>query len=228
MLTVDHLYVAYQKDCPVLDHLSVSLEKGKVHGIVGLNGAGKTTLLNTIYGFVRPLEGRVLYEEAPCRRSSLAFLEAENYFYPNMTGEEYLALFPNRNGTFDSEVFNRLFPLPLHEEIENYSTGMRKRLAILAVLKLDKEILILDEPFNGLDLETSHLFSLLIELLRKKGKTILITSHIYETLTACCDWIHYLEKGKIEHSYMPEEYPCLRDKLHQTIEKKAKELLECL
>lgn len=226
MLTINNLSVAYHKNQPILESISISLEKGKIHGIVGLNGAGKTTLLNTIYGFIHPYTGLILYEGMPCHRSLIAFLEAENYFYPNMTGEEYLALFPGEENSFNPELTARLFPLPLEQEIETYSTGMRKRLAILAVLKLNKEILILDEPFNGLDLETSYLLSLLLGRLREKGKTILITSHIYESLTNCCDYIHYLAKGKIEQSYTPGEYPTLRDKLYQTIEEKAGELLQ--
>lgn len=92
MLTIRNLQVEYKKEFPVLKGIDLSMESGKIHGLVGLNGAGKTTLLNTLYSFIRPSAGSVSYNDRSLKRQDIAYLEAENYFYPYMTGREYLDL----------------------------------------------------------------------------------------------------------------------------------------
>ena len=227
MLTIENLFFYYQKDKNVLKGIDLSMETGKVHGLVGLNGAGKTTLLNAVYGFIRPTAGKVTYNDRPLERKDIAYLEAENYFYSYITGKEYLFLFPG-NETFDIDNWQQLFSLPLDEVTESYSTGMRKKLALLAVLKQDKPILILDEPFNGLDLESAHLLNIILSQLQKRGKTILITSHIYESLTSCCNYIHYLTDGLIARSYAQDEFSLLQQELHKMIERQSGELIDRL
>lgn len=228
MLTIENLQVCYKKGMAVLKGINLSMETGKVHGFVGLNGAGKTTLLNTIYGFITPANGQTCYNGQPVKRKDIAYLEAESYFYPYMTGREYLQLFPEGNIPFDIDSWQQLFSLPLDEITENYSTGMRKKLALLAVLKPGKPVLILDEPFNGLDLESTHLLTMIVEQLQHKGKTILITSHIYESLTGCCDYIHYLADGIIAHSYPKNDFHTLKEKLQHTIERQSGRLINKL
>jgi ABC-2 type transport system ATP-binding protein len=217
MFTIENLQVGYKKAEPVLKGLNLSIETGKVHGFVGLNGSGKTTLLNTLYGFITPETGQIFYNGHPLKRKDIAYLEAENYFYPYMTGREYLSLFPQGNTTFDVAYWQHLFSLPLDEITENYSTGMRKKLALIAVLKQDKPILILDEPFNGLDLESSFLLTALLEQLQSKETTILITSHIYESLTNCCHYIHYLSNGIINQSCSKDNFHTLKEHLLSAI-----------
>ena len=221
MLTIRNLQVEYKKESPVLKGINLSMEPGKIHGLVGLNGAGKTTLLNTLYAFIRPSEGSVLYNDTALKRKDIAYLEAENYFYPYMTGREYLNLFPAGKNGFDTESWQQLFHIPLDDITENYSTGMRKKLALLAVLKPDKPILILDEPFNGLDLESAHILTLILQQLREGGKTVLVTSHVFETLTSSCDQIHHIDHGIIDHSYSKEQFGMLQKLLYSTIENRA-------
>lgn len=221
MLTIENIRVSYTSGKEVLKGIHLSMDAGKIHGLVGLNGSGKTTLLNTLYAFIKPEQGRVLFEGRPLQRKEIGYLETENYFYPYLTGQEYLDLFPTGPTSFVSDSWNQLFLLPLDDITENYSTGMKKKLALLAVLKMDKPILILDEPFNGLDLETSHLLLIILRTLRERGKTILITSHIYETLTSCCDCIHYISEGEIRQSYSEEQFDDLKNLLHSTIENRA-------
>lgn len=228
MLTIENLQVCYAPGKNILKGLSLSLETEKIHGIAGLNGSGKTTLLNTLYAFLKPWGGAIYYNGHSLQRKEIGYLETENYFYPYITGQEYLDLFPAGNGSFQVETWNELFALPLRQVTEDYSTGMKKKLALLAVLKMDKPVLIFDEPFNGLDLETSHLLVMLLTHLREKGKTILITSHIYETLVSCCDFIHYMQDGTILQSYRQENFNDLKDLLHATIEKNAAEAIRKL
>ena len=137
MLTIRNLQVEYKKEFPVVKGIDLSMESGKIHGLVGLNGAGKTTLLNTLYSFIRPSAGSVSYNDRSLKRQDIAYLEAENYFYPYMTGREYLDLFPAGTNGFKTDNWQQLFHIPLDDITENYSTGMRKKLALLAVLKLD-------------------------------------------------------------------------------------------
>ena len=228
MLTIRNLQVEYKKESPVLKGINLSMEPGKIHGLVGLNGAGKTTLLNTLYAFIRPSEGSVLYKDTALKRKDIAYLEAENYFYPYMTGREYLNLFPAGKNGFDTESWQQLFHIPLDDITENYSTGMRKKLALLAVLKPDKPILILDEPFNGLDLESAHILTLILQQLREGGKTVLVTSHVFETLTSSCDQILHIDHGIIDHSYSKEQFGMLQKLLYSTIENRASDQIRKL
>jgi ABC-2 type transport system ATP-binding protein len=220
MFTVENLHAGYGKGKEVLKGLNLSMETGKIQGFVGLNGAGKTTFLDTLYRFVRPSEGRISYRGTPLRRTDIAYLEATNYFYPYMTGREYLQLFPAGRDGFDADNWLQLFSLPPDEVTEAYSAGMRKKLALVAALKPDKPVLILDEPFNGLDIESVHLLSMILARLRAGGKTILITSHIFESLTGCCDHIHYLSQGVIARSYAREEFGVLQGELQQMMEER--------
>jgi ABC-2 type transport system ATP-binding protein len=198
MITIENLSISYDKSNPVIDHLNLSLEEGQIHGIVGLNGAGKTTLLNAIFGFQKADEGSILWDNQKISKKSVAFLQTQSFFYSNITGREYLSVFQNPD--FDIEKWNSLFHLPLDSLVDGYSSGMKKKLALLGILKLDKPIIILDEPFNDLDIESCHIIRLILLRLRDKKKTIILTSHIIETLTNLCDFIHYLEKGTIKFS----------------------------
>lgn len=228
MLIIENLKAGYGSEKEILKGINLSMETGKIHGFAGLNGAGKTTLLNALYSFVQPTTGTILYQDAPLQRKEIGYLEAESYFYPYISGSEYLELFPAGTADFKLEDWSQLFQLPLHDITESYSTGMKKKLALLAVLKMNKPILIMDEPFNGLDLEGAHLLSRLLLSLREKGRTILITSHIYETLTSVCDSIHYLQNGVITASYAKDQFETLQLLLHSTIEQRSKQLINNL
>jgi len=204
MIIINDLSVSYQKGIKVINGLNLQLSLNEVHGLVGLNGSGKTTLLNTIFSIIKQENGSITYNNQKLTKKSIGYLETENFFYTNITGAEYLSLFENKN--FDLPAWNKIFELPLNNIIDNYSTGMKKKLALLGILKLDKPILILDEPFNGLDLETSKVLQIIILKLKQKQKTIIITSHILESLTSICDTIHYLDNGTIKFSRTKNEF----------------------
>jgi ABC-2 type transport system ATP-binding protein len=190
----------------VLKNLNLSFEKGKVHGLIGLNGSGKTTLLNCLYSFIKPQSGEILWNDLPIERKDISLFETQNYFYSNLTGREFLSIFPDKKGDFQVNKWKELLDLPVDEMIESYSTGMKKKLALICVLKLDRPIIVLDEPFNGLDLKTNHILEKMISILRDKGKTIIITSHILGILHNVCDEIHWLKDGKIEKSFSKNEF----------------------
>ncbi|PWJ34210.1 ATP-binding cassette domain-containing protein [Sediminitomix flava] len=224
MISVKDLCFAYSSDKLILDHLNLELKENQIHGIVGLNGAGKTTFLHTLFGLNKPLEGKLLFNGEPLTKKQIAYLVTENYFYANITAREYLELVKNTD--FNIEEWNALFGLPLDDLIENYSTGMKKKIAFLAMLKQDKAIMILDEPFNGLDLESSRIIRSLLLKLKEKGKTILLTSHVLETLTNVCDKLHHLENGQINYSCEKEDFDVFEQKIYQTIEKRNQQKIE--
>ena len=205
MIAIESLNVSYG-DNIVLDGLSVLLPLHSIHGLVGMNGAGKTTLLNTMAGFIKPEAGAIYIQGLPLKRADLAFLETENFFYSHITGREYLGLFSTPTRATDPDEWNRIFNLPLDHLIEGYSSGMKRKLALAAVLRQDKQVIILDEPFNGLDLESSRLLSMIIARLKENGRTVLITSHILGSLTGICDQIHLLRNGKILFSRDKENF----------------------
>lgn len=222
MITIENLCVSYDKRHIVLDSFNLILESNKIHGIVGLNGAGKTTLLNTIYGLINPDKGTVLIDGIKSNKKQIGYLETENYFYSNITGAEHLSIFKNNH--FDKALWNELFKLPLDDLIETYSTGMKKKLALMSVLKQDKPVMILDEPFNGLDIETGRVLrSILLKL--KENKTIIITSHIIETLTNLCDDISYIESGKLKYTKINSEFEAFEKELYSDIEERNQRLI---
>lgn len=222
MLTITDLTVKYGAHT-VLDRLNLSLEDAAVHGLVGLNGSGKTTLLNALYGLVKKTGGQISYQGAMPDRKLMSFLPTDNYFYSFITGREYLDFFRYYHPDGDLAPLLDFFPLPLDEWVEHYSTGMKKKLALLAALIPDKEIMIFDEPFNGMDLESVYGFTRLVGQLKNKRKTILITSHILGTLTPVCDQIHYLSAGRILRSFRRDEFPLLAGYLEENLKEKYKE-----
>ena len=146
-----------------------------------------------------------------------------SYFYSNITGNEYLSLFKNSN--FNTSKWNELFQLPLNQVVDEYSSGMKKKLAILSIIKQNKPINILDEPFNGLDIESTRIIRSIMLRLKEKGKTIIVTSHIIETLTNLCDYIHYLENGKIMFSKEKNEFKEFERELFEKLENKSIKLI---
>ena len=199
MISIENLKVSYA-DNNVLKCVNLSIPSSSIHGLVGLNGSGKTTLLNTLYGLKEKQAGSISYNSLPIEKSKIAYLESVNYFYPYITGKEYLRMFQTQNVNFNIDKWNELFELPLNKLVEDYSTGMKKKLALMGVLCLNREILILDEPFNGVDLETVQKIKSLLIKLKDSNKTIIITSHILESLLSLCDLLSYLNNGIIQFS----------------------------
>lgn len=218
MITIKDLCVSYSNESKVIDSLFLDLPEKKIHGIVGLNGAGKTTLLNTLYGLKKIDSGEISCDGKRITKKEISYLVTENYFYPFITGREYLGLF--RSEKFDEDKWNGLFCLPLDDIIDGYSSGMKKKLALMGILKQDKPVMILDEPFNGLDIETCRIIRSILLRLRENGRTIILTSHIIETLTNLCDFIHYLEGGGIKFSKSRDQFAEFEKSLFESIEKK--------
>jgi ABC-2 type transport system ATP-binding protein len=208
----------------VLKDFSFTLKTGQVHGILGDNGAGKTTFFNLLFGTLKSSSAAI----RDIDRTEIAFLETDSYLYSHMTGMEYIQLItPDTNSL---EKWNDIFELPLHEYTHNYSTGMKKKLLLLGVLLLNKNIIILDEPFNGLDLKTCEAIHYIIQRLKAVGKTIILSSHILETVIQNADKISYLENGSILKTYDKMEFreleELVKSKFRSNIVSKVDELIK--
>ena len=209
----------------VLNNLNYDFTLHEVHGIIGLNGAGKTTFFNILSTFLKPDSGEILYEGKKITKDDIAYLVTVNFFYSNITGKEYLDIFPSSNLQFDLDNINKLLKLPLDEIIEAYSTGMKKKLALLSIIKQDKPIYIFDEPYNGLDLETNMALEIIIKNLRKKEKTVFVSSHILSPLISVCDEIHLLQQGNFIKNYTKDKFDSIEKELFEDFNKSANEII---
>jgi len=211
MLELIDLHKAYGRH-EVLRGVSLALRPGTIHGLVGANGAGKTTLINCLYGLENGYTGTVrVPAPASSVRACTGLLPYEPYFYPRLTGREYVEFCLQARGRSvpDLHGWNQLLELPLDQFAEEYSAGMKKKLALLALLVQDFAYLILDEPFNGLDLEANLLLKELLKHLRDRGTGILLTSHILGTLTEVADEATVLVAGRVQRQYVATEFGTL-------------------
>lgn len=192
----------------VLRQVNMDLRPGTIHGLVGANGAGKTTLLHCLYGLLTDYTGRIQETAGLVIREQTGVLPYEPYFYPRLTGREYLTfcLQARRRPVVDFEAWNTLLELPLDQYADEYSAGMKKKLALLALLVQDFRYLILDEPFNGLDMGTNLLLKEILLRLRGQGRGILLTSHLLGSLTETCDEITLLAAGTVQRHYPASEF----------------------
>lgn len=203
MLEIKNVKVEF-KNQKVLNDLNLSIDEGSILGILGKNGAGKTTLFESIYQSL-PYSGSITWQDERLQRKQISYLETENYFYPYITGEEYLSYFSSKKEDEIQEIIEK-FNLPLKKYVQYYSSGMKKKLALIGMLMLNKPINILDEPFNGVDFEGVHLLYDIIRQLKYQNKVVIISSHIIETLFHTCDKIALLQNGTIETIYNKEEF----------------------
>lgn len=225
MLKIKNLNFAYDKEL-VLKDLNLEVPKASIHGILGMNGSGKTTFFNNLYGNLKKHGGSINYEEQALKNQSIAYLETHNYFYSYMRGSEYLEICSGANKQFDKNRWNKLFKLPLDYLVDSYSTGMKKKLALMGILALDRPILILDEPFNGVDLESNEIIFQLLLRLKKAGKLILISSHIMETLTNICDQISHLQDGQFQKTYERSDFRNMEKELRSQLIEKTENVLD--
>ena len=191
-----------------MKNVSISFEKGKIHGIVGRNGSGKTVLFKCICGLMHPEEGVILVNgkrvgrDVDMPEDIGAIIEAPG-FLPNYSGYKNLRFLANiRRKIGKEEILNVLKTVGLDPEsrkhVGKYSLGMRQRLGIAQAIMEDPEILILDEPMNGLDnAGVQDIRALLLEL-KAQGKTILLASHNHEDIAALCDTVHEMDGGVLE------------------------------
>jgi ABC-2 type transport system ATP-binding protein len=223
-LQIKNLNFSYKNNV-LFENGNYVFNSGMKYGVLGLNGTGKTTLFNILKANIRVPSDTVLLNKTEIGKSDSYFLETSNFYYSNITGREYLNIFDETRALMHFEKVNSVFELPLDEIIEKYSTGMKKKLAIMTMLMYDRPIYLLDEPFNGLDLESNKILETIINLLAEKGKIVLVTSHILDPLKKTCDEIVLLENHGLV-SYSKSQFDSLESKLFGHIDEKVRKLIE--
>jgi ABC-2 type transport system ATP-binding protein len=189
----------------VLNGVTATLVEGNVYGIVGENGSGKTTLFRCLAG-LENYKGEIEYDGGMLK-NELGLLLTEPFFMTKITGLEYLKFMCQARSIDSGNLLERnVFDLPLNRYAETYSTGMKKKLALTAILLQENKVFILDEPFNGVDIQSNILISEIILKLKALNKTIILSSHIFSTLSDTCDQIFLLKKGEFSNPILKHEY----------------------
>jgi ABC-2 type transport system ATP-binding protein len=195
----------------IIDGVSFQVREGEAFGLVGHNGAGKTTILKCLVGLLRPNQGKVLFfggsELSVAVKQKIGFLPEQPYFYDYLTGEEFLCLCANLFGIRGAEKSQRVASLlgkvgllPFKDRLlRSYSKGMLQRIGIAQALINQPPLLILDEPMSGLDpIGRKEIRDLILDL-KKRGTTILFSSHILYDVEIICDRIGLLVAGKMTY-----------------------------
>ncbi len=201
-IIVENVYKSFGKET-VLEDVSLSIPPGEIAGVVGNNGSGKTVLMKCICGFLRPDKGSVTVNGIRVGRDrdfppSLGIIIETPGFIPNMSGYRNLKTLASLRGLIGKrEIMAALDRVGLSKSarkaVSKYSLGMRQRLGIAQAVMEDPEVLILDEPFNGLDKTTAEdMRGLLLEL-RDRGKAILLASHNARDIEELCGWVYEMD-----------------------------------
>ena len=204
-IQVNDIVLRFKKDI-LLDHVYYQCEHGKIHGIVGRNGSGKTLLMKCICGFIRPNEGHIYVRDKEIGKDidftpdTGIIIETPGFipYYSGYRNLKVLAAINNRISRKDIE--NAMYQVGLDptmkKRVATYSLGMRQRLGIAQAIMEDPSLIILDEPFNGLDKHGVEEMREYFLSLKKKGKTILLTSHNTEDIEYLCDTVVEMDHGK--------------------------------
>ena len=189
-----------------LDNLSLTVPKGAVYGLVGPNGAGKSTAIRHLTGIYRPDSGDVTLEgvpvfENPGAKGRIGYIPDDVFYYPGATLEEMRKFYKGIYPKFDDDLFARLheiFQLPSNTPIRRYSKGMQKQAAFHLTMCIHPEVLILDEPVDGLDpVMRRQVMSVILADVAEHGTTVLISSHNLRELEDVCDHVGIMDKGRM-------------------------------
>jgi ABC-2 type transport system ATP-binding protein len=213
VIQIDHLTKDYGHNRGVFD-VSFKVEKGEVYGFLGPNGAGKTTAIRHIMGFSRPQAGQTFvnrldsWKYASEIQKGLGYLPGEIALPESMKGTEFIQMMAELRGLKDRTYTNYLikkFELEPSGSLKRMSLGMKRKLGIVTAFMHDPSILVLDEPTSGLDPFMQNVFIEFIKEEKEKGKTILLSSHIFKEIDATCDKISIIKDGRLVSSFVADD-----------------------
>lgn len=215
MIEIKHLTKKFG-DVSVVDNISMTFERGMIYGLVGRNGSGKTMLMKHILGFVHATAGSILVDgkeigkDIDLPQNIGAIIENPGFLpeYSGMKNLKLLAMIRGRIGREEVQQAMHMVGLDpaSKKHVGKYSLGMKQRLGLAQALMEDPEILLLDEPMNGLDNEGVREIREILLQQKEKGKILVIASHNKEDIDVLCDEIFYLDKGKvIRHSVKTDD-----------------------
>ncbi|VAV86024.1 Efflux ABC transporter, ATP-binding protein [hydrothermal vent metagenome] len=226
ILKVENLSLKYGKQ-EVLKHISFAFKKGQIIGLLGPNGAGKSSIIKILAGLVFPDSGKLFLENVLKKnfsdlRNHCGFLIDSPAFYPYLSARQNLHLV-NRINKCHVDLNELLLKVGLgnvhKKKVKNFSTGMKQRLAIAQSILRNPEILILDEPFNGLDPNGFQELLILLKKLNKNGTTIIVSSHLLNELEQFADAFILLHKGEIALNLTKSELLISKKKVAFTFDK---------
>ena len=211
LVEVVHVTKSFGPDKHALDDITFSVPSGQICGLLGPNGAGKTTLFRLLMGILKTTSGHVgvdnldAFEDRVSVKRLIGFLPDEPIFYSYLSGREVLELSAAMHGLDAAATMERLSPiiarLRLAEDIDNYaeeySRGMKKKLGLLLAMLHQPKLLVLDEPTNGLDVESTHLFYDVISKLAHEGTTVLFSTHLMDHVTRLCSHAVIINEGRL-------------------------------
>jgi ABC-2 type transport system ATP-binding protein len=194
-----------------LRDVTFSVPAGQICGLLGPNGAGKTTLFRLLMGILKPSHGRLLvdrrdaFEERVEVKRLIGFLPDEPIFYSYLSGHEVLELSAAMHGLDVKATIGRMWPLitqlrladDIDKYAEDYSRGMKKKLGLMLALLHQPKLLVLDEPTNGLDVESTHLFYQIISEIAAQGTTVLFSTHLMDHVTKLCSHAVIINEGTL-------------------------------
>lgn len=210
MLELRHVHKRYSS-IPAVHDVSFTARAGEVTGYLGANGSGKSTTMKMIVGLIAPSTGEILFNGVPIQQDPIqyklriGYVPEEPYLYSHLSGLEYLVMvgqLRNLAARPAAECIDQLLRLfGIHGDrdvpISSYSKGMRQKVLLAAALMHNPDLILLDEPFSGLDVGTSLVLRSLIQELAAHGKVILFSSHELETVERISSHVVILHKGKI-------------------------------
>jgi ABC-2 type transport system ATP-binding protein len=210
MLELQHVTKRFS-GIPAVDDVSFTARPGEVTGYLGPNGSGKSTTMKMITGLIEMSSGKILFEGQPIQADPLAFKQRMGYvpeephLYGHLSGLEYLIMVGQLRGLGDKPTAVRIDQLlrllqlhgDRHVPISSYSKGMRQKVLITAALLHNPSLILLDEPFSGLDVSTGLVLRSLIQELAARGKVVLFSSHELETVERVCSRVVILHRGKV-------------------------------
>lgn len=190
------------KDVEILKNINFKIYDNEIIGLIGRNGSGKTVLLKIIAGLYSQDSGEIIFDEDIDVKKDLGIM-IETGFLPNQTGLKNLELIASlRNLITKKDCYNILFSVGLdpfsNTKYKYFSTGMKQRMALAQAIMEDPKIIILDEPFNGIDEVSINQFRELLLSLKSNGKTLIITSHNQEDIELLCDRVFKMENSSIK------------------------------
>jgi len=195
----------------IFENTNITIQENGIYGIVGKNGEGKTTLFKCMLSLT-PFEGKISFEKEALKSQKIAWCPTEPALYEELTAAEFYDFYRELTSS-TSNNSKMLFDVTENQLIRNFSTGMKKKTYLNAVFQNEYPIYILDEPFNGLDLESNYI---LVQYLKEKSKSsiILISSHILEILYANCESI-FVIKDKTIVNFQKGDFQKIEEKLFQ-------------
>lgn len=207
MIKAENVCLTLQKN-EILKNVSIHFERGKIHGLIGRNGSGKTMLMKCICGFVKPTSGEITVDgkrigkDCDFPNNAGIIIETPGFipYYSGLKNLKLLADLRKKISTDDiRNTMKRVGLDPdLKRHVRKYSLGMRQRLGLAQAIMENPDLLILDEPMNGLDKDGVEDMRKYLLDLKAQGKTILIASHSAEDIDVLCDTVCEMDKGKLE------------------------------